>query len=188
MKRVAGYVLVAILTMAAVVGVSLLTRPMPAPNPAAETRPDLRRWSLQGCWELEVEPWAGTGTADAPAGSAEAAGRLPAPLTPPDRVMLLADSVDLYGRDLPSFRAVPVPWDRERPERALRWFTRADTLWLLWRERGVRAGIALFREGEIFSGSARALGDTLDVTARAEAWPINCATYRRQTGRRPDRP
>lgn len=193
MKRLAGYLLVAVLTIALVVGIDLLTR-APAPS-GAEPPPrlDLRPSSLVGCYELDVEPWnvardvrtpdgGRVDAAEEPATGGRDADRvaMPAPLTPPERVMLLPDSADAYARSSATSRAVPVPEDEDHPERALRWFTRADTLWVLWSEHGVRAGVALFEEGDRLVGSARALSDSIDASARATAWRINCATFMRE--------
>ena len=209
MKRLVGYALVGVVTMAIVVGVQVLTHPAPSSGAEDVPGPDLRAASLVGCYELNVAPWTvardvravtadrgGPGSAAASDSAAavrasdsaagrnaprvDAIGSLPRPLTPPARVMLLPDSADAFARRSATSRAVPVPEDEDHPERALRWFTRADTLWILWSERGVRAGMALFERGDRLAGSARALSDSLDVSARATAWRINCSTFMRE--------
>lgn len=164
-----------------------------AGNGAPPEPVDLRAWSLIGCYDLRVDPWAdrapGTGEAPRPGANdgrlpGEGAG-VPAPTAasrdPPGRVMLLPDSVDLWGRVLPTHRAVALR-AREPPGRSLRWMVRGDTLWILWSDEGTRAGVALSRAGDSLVGSARALsaGDSVDVVARASAFPINCHTGRRE--------
>lgn len=152
-----------------------------SPAPTVELRP----WRLLGCWELRYDGW---GEVDAPLSdrSVGADGEPEGALTPPRAVMLLPDSVDPWGRVLPSYRAVPAADAEERAGRSLRWLVEADTLWVLWTEAGVRAGAALRRSGDSLVGSVRAVRraggerDSMDLNARATALPINCATGERE--------
>lgn len=159
--------------------------------------PALHRWDLVGCWDLRVAPWtvawrdaAGGGTSSVRGGSAEGErrgrpapragdrdGDLPGSFAPPARLMLLPDSVDRWGRVLPSRRAVPLAGP-DRPGRSLRWAVNADTLWLLWVDGDVRAGAALRPSGDSLSGRVRTIRgrDSLDATAAASARKINCST------------
>lgn len=168
-------------------------------------RPSLHPWSMLGCYALRLGGWTasptsvtagpdstpgspGAGSAArgeaSPGGGAGDEAALPrgaeellSSVAPPSEVMLLPDSVDRWGRILPSYRATSLPGARQR-DRSLRWFVRADTLWFLWSERGVRAGMALQETRDGLRGRARALGgaDSLDASAPATAWRINCAT------------
>ena len=165
----------------------ILSAPDPEPAAPEPPAPALHPWDLIGCWELRYEGW---GDVDAPLTS-RSAGPEGAPagaLSPPGAVMLLPDSVDAWGRVLPSYRAVQLDGS-ERRGRALRWLVDADTLWLLWSEGGARAGAALRSSGDSLTGSVRATqgaadGDSVDLNARAAAFPVNCATRRRE----PERP
>lgn len=180
--------MVAVLLVVVAVDVIIFTGRDSRRAPEPVDRPDLRAESVMGCHVLRVGPWSLTRSADAAAGgSPPPSDSLPAALEPPARVALLPDSADLHGRDLPSFRAEPIPAG-ERPGRVLRWNVRADTLWLVWSEPGVRAGLALFAEGDSLAGYARGVTDAVDASAYAAAWPINCATLgRERTGEVPRR-
>lgn len=163
-------------------------------------RPELHRWDLVGCYDLRVGPWraswrgdsagaprgsggrtAGGERGDAggePGPSAEGTGlEVPASFRPPARLMLLPDSVDRWGRALPSRRAVALD-GAGRPSRSLRWTVHGDTLWLVWSEGDTRAGVALRRAGDSLAGRVRTVrgADSLDATASASARPINCWT------------
>lgn len=153
------------------------TPPEPEEPPA---RAQLRAWDLLGCYELEAGAWErAAGEPDAPAGAGG-----PGPSVP-GRVMLAADSVDAWGRRLASYRAVDLGAERD-PSRSLRWFVRADTLWIVWSGSGLQGGAALFAEGDSLRGLARVSGrdDSLDVSARVTAWRFNCATLGREPSRR----
>lgn len=182
----------------------LLSEARSRPAGSVEAR-QLPTWDLVGCWEVRLTGWtttpdAGRPPADtaaprppdpAPEGSRPNGGDAPPrSLRPPGRVMLLADSVDLWGRVLGSYRAVsldpdasdrPPVGEAARSARSLRWFTARDTLWLIWRERGTRAGVALTPYSDHLRGAARALSGDSDLSAGAEAWPVNCATGKVET-------
>lgn len=150
-------------------------------DPAAHA-PDLPRWELVGCWELELGPWRVTRQDTVPPPH----GRSPAPtapsavpVAPPRHVMLLPDSVDPWGRALDSHRAVPVGEAGSDDGPPLRWLVRADTLWLVWSQADVRGGIALRQQGARLRGRARAVGDSVDASARAEALRVSCSTLER---------
>lgn len=162
-------------------------------------RPKLHRWDLVGCYDLRVGPWRaswrgesagpGAGRGGRTPGSGESPGtgsrptadgrglEVPASFRPPARLRLLPDSVDRWGRALPSRRAVPLDGDG-RPGRSLRWTVHGDTLWLVWSEGDTRAGVALRRAGDSLAGRVRTVrgGDSLDATASASARRINCST------------
>ena len=181
MTRIA---LIAAVVLLLVVLGPILSAPDPD-GPAAPERPApaLHPWDLIGCWELRYGGW---GDVDAPLAdrSTGPEGAPSGALSPPGAVMLLPDSVDAWGRVLPSYRAVQLDGS-ERRRRALRWLVDADTLWLLWSEDGARAGAALRSSGDSLIGSVRATqgaadGDSVDLNARAAALPLNCATRRRE--------
>lgn len=140
-------------------------------------RPKLARWELLGCWELGLDPWrvtrTDTGSADGPPPP-----RVDVPAEPPGHVMLLPDSVDPWGRVLDSYRAEAVG-DTAGGGPPLRWIVRGDTLWLLWSASGVRGGVALRRFDGRLTGRARSFGDSVDASARAEAWPVSCSSLER---------
>lgn len=156
----------------------LMTREPPTP-PEAHRPPDLRRWDLLGCYDLEIGAW-DFGRYVASADSATLAR-----LTPPTRVMLLPDSLDEWGRSFGTHRAVPLFGGRDtETARSLRWFVRADTLWLVWSAGPARVGLALFASDDGLVGQAASLrADSAQGTARAFAWPVNCATKRRERPR-----
>lgn len=186
---------------AAVVALAALAGELMAPDTTARTdardRPRLHRWEMVGCWDLRAGSWrvqwqggegadAGAGRPGRPSGgNAGSAADLPASFTPPQAVMLLPDSVDRWGRVLPSRRAEPLGAD-EHPGRSLRWFVREDTLWIVWSEGDTRAGVALRREGDSLAGRLRTIrgGDSLDATAGASARRINCWTRERESAPR----
>lgn len=153
--------------------------------PVEETveRPGLHPWSMLGCYALRLGTWGASPAESLPRGDTAGRGltagavELLSSVAAPSEVMLLPDSVDRWGRVLPSYRAAPLPISRDA-EGSLRWFVRADTLWLLWSRRGVRAGAAMLQTGDGLRGRARALGgaDSLDASAPATAWPVNCST------------
>lgn len=161
----------------------ILSAPEPTPRPAS-----FHPWSLVGCWKLRYGAWSGVGmradaSADGPTVGGE--GAPTGALEPPRTLLLLPDSVDAWGRVLPSYRAANLDEGTERPDRTLRWLVRADTLWVLWTEGGARAGAALRRSGDSLVGDVRATeraggsGEDRDLRARAVAVPISCATGER---------
>lgn len=160
----------------------ILSAPEPAPEPAS-----LHPWSLVGCWELRYGAWSGVGMRADASADGPAVGEESAPtgaLAPPTALMLLPDSVDAWGRVLPSYRAAELGDDAERPGRSVRWLVRSDTLWVLWTEAGARAGAALRRSGDSLVGDVRATeraseGEDRDLSARAVAVPVNCASGER---------
>jgi len=157
------------------------------PTPVA-VRSDLNPWDLTGCWTLRLDPWEfdrllvlganGVSTDSARLELSAVTEEIPL-LIPPGRVRLVADSTDEWRRDATTYRAFGLADDAERFENRLRWFVRADTLWLLWSDRDARAGIALFEDNERFVGAARASSRAAAVTgtARAVAWRIDCSTF-----------
>lgn len=154
---------------------------------AEPDRPDLPRWELLGCWELGLDPWRASRSDTAARDRSRPPPHLTAvPFEPPGHVMLLPDSVDPWGRVLDSHRAVSVG-DTASSDPQLRWLVRADTLWLVWSRDDVRGGIAFHRQGRRLTGRARAVGDSLDASARAEAWPVDCSTLERIEPDRPSR-
>lgn len=156
----------------------LSDEPTDPPGPA----PDLPRWELVGCWELDLGPWRVTRQDTVPRSRGQpATPSLPSavPVAPPRHVMLLPDSVDPWGRALDSHRAVPVGEAGSDDGPPLRWLVRADTLWLVWLQADVRGGIALRQRGAHLRGRARAVGDSVDASARAEALRVSCSTLER---------
>ena len=177
-------ILIALGLMVSLTLVALLRRGrVPAPDELAPPpRPYLNPWDLVGCYELRVDPWEAQAFEAAPDSAT-----LPAPA----RVMLMPDSIDAWGRAQSTRRAVPLGGDQDDPlADILRWFVRADTLWLLWSDGVTRAGVALFDEGGTLFGRARSFSaaDSSDLTAPAAGWKINCATLAREPARRRDRP
>ena len=162
-------------------------------EPVEVERADLNAWNLTGCYALRVDPWdferlvvlGGVPTDSAAADSADLEL-----LQPPARVRLVADSTDEWGRDATTYRAFPLGEDADRLEGRMRWLVRADTLWLIWSDRAVRAGVALFEDGDSLVGGARAVSRRASITgtARAAAWPIDCATFEREAVNRRPRP
>lgn len=160
-------VLVAILVVSAIRW-ALTRRPAPTPVRPA----DLVAWDLTGCWEIDVEAWS-AGADGALPGAESPEARL---LSPPGRLRLLADSIDPSRRPSTTYRATPMDSVDEALLHGLRWFVRADTLWIIWANQEARAGIALIRADRRLEGIARGLAEGVDVQARAAAWQIDCAT------------
>lgn len=169
--------------------VVVVVRRIGAPPEPTEPPPrsSLRSWELLGCYELEpgaweeaVDEWV-VDTRPPPGEGGEAApADAPEPAVPV-HVMLAADSVDQWGRRLTSYRAVSLsPVADAAP--SLRWFVRADTLWIVWSRPGVRGGAALFAEGDSLRGRARVSrrSRSPDLSAPVTAWRINCATLGRR--------
>lgn len=149
-----------------------------AVDPAADPE-DLSRWELVGCWELDLGPWRSTRQDTVPPSRGRPAPPAAVPVAPPRHVMLLPDSVDPWGRALDSHRAVPVGEAGSEDSPPLRWLVRADTLWIVWSQVDVRGGIALRRQADRLGGRARAVGDSVDASARAEARQVSCSTLER---------
>ena len=149
--------------------------PTPPAELATEPPPDLRRWDYIGCYDLEVDPWSFSRYV----ANSDSASR--ALLTAPSRVMLLPDSLDEWGRSYGTRRAASLPGDHDEAlARSLRWFVRADTLWLVWAAGATRVGVALFADGDSLTGRAISLrADSAQGTAAAGAWKINCSTFER---------
>lgn len=166
-------VLIAVLLVLAAVSWLVRSRDSGAES-APPPRPALRLWELPGCYALDLDPWT-------PEGDTAVAG-------PPRSLMLFADSVDQWGRPQETYRARPLP-DTLAGASPYRWFVRADTLWLVWNRGNARGGLALRARDDGFVGRARVADPRagLDVSARAEALKVNCATGRAEpsrTGRR----
>ncbi len=168
-----------IVALAFLQGVERLITREPSAEPITQGPPDLRRWDLLGCYDLEIGAW-DFGRYVASADSASLAL-----LSPPARVMLLPDSLDEWGRSFGTHRATPLGGSHDLDSlRSLRWFVRADTLWLVWSAGPARVGLALFARGGGFIGQAASLrADSAQGTAAAAAWPVNCATKRREPTR-----
>ena len=155
----------------------------PPPEPTVVERPDLSRWDMPGCYDLAVESWEFSVRAE----TGFTVPETPRLLIPPTRVRLLPDSADQLRRSLTTYRAVPMSGDHDPSlEEFLRWFVRADTLWLLWSDGRAGGGIALRESGDSLLGRARAFDRQreLDGDAMAAAWRINCSTLERETGER----
>jgi len=120
----------------------------------------LNLWDLPGCYRLMAQPW--------PEGPPDVA-----PV--PEYLMLVPDSLDEWGRVQPTYRARPLDEAGAPP---YRWFVRADTLWVVWADRRVPAGLALRESSDGMLGRVRVgrPGDSVDVTARVQAWKVNCST------------
>lgn len=178
-------------------GLTVLRRALTPPaSPPERTPRELRLPGMLGCWELDVGAWepAGGGPVDpaaAPGPEDPAAERLALP----DRVLLLPDSIDEWRREATTYRAVPVAGSYDPDLRGrMRWFLRADTLWIVWSDRDVRAGLALLSGEGRLQGAGRAVvaggpdSRPLDVRAPASAWKVNCATGLRDLERTGPRP
>ncbi len=101
----------------------------------------------------------------------------------PSQLMLVADDFDEWGRRYETYRAWPLASsEASDPNTAYRWFTRADTLWVVWSELGTSGGMALRRYGDEFAGQAGIRADSRSLNARARGWPINCHTRLRNWG------
>ncbi|MCG8467293.1 MAG: hypothetical protein MJB57_03675 [Gemmatimonadetes bacterium] len=130
----------------------------------------LQAWSFLGCMELTIDEW-GSDAVE--------------PRNAPELLMLVPDDFDEWGRTYDTFRAWPLASSNAPdPGASYRWFTRADTLWVVWSETGTSGGVALRRFGEELSGRAGVRVGEGSVSATARAWPINCHTRLRDWGRR----
>ena len=150
----------------------------PEPPPAP---PDVRLWDYLGCHHLQFDAWVPDDDGDAgPAG---------APADPPvvRSLMLFPDSVDEFGREMETYRAIPLEADGSLTGLDARWFTRADTLWLVWSSDEVRGAVALRqgRTGMLGRAVARLRGQAAanaggggSVQAPVSAWPVNCHSLR----------
>ena len=175
----------------------VVPEPPPPPEPTVLNLPD-----LLGCWELDAGEWSfssadatlSAGVTDSVAESIEPDSASEALLVLPDQVLLLSDSIDEWRREYVTYRAAPVAGEHDpRLSDYLRWFIRADTLWLVWSDRSMRAGLALLAGDERLAGAGRAHlaasgGGRLDGRISASAWKVNCATglsEQRREGPRP---
>ena len=195
MKRFLPPLIAGLLMFAALSAARLIMKPKPVPpaEPVLLSLPE-----MLGCWELDVGDWEFTAADSTRAGSGsvlpDSASR--ALLVAPDQVLLLPDSTDEWRREYTTYRASPVSGPHDsRLRDYLRWFLRADTLWLVWSDRNVRAGIALLAEGDRLEGGGRALiegpgtdGGRIDGRTAAAAWKVNCATGLRDVTRTGPRP
>ncbi len=165
-----------------------------APEPPEPAEPvPLRLADMLGCWELDGGDWVFTRdeAAGSTAAQVEADSTRIRLLTLPDRILLLPDTIDEWRREHVTYRAAPVAGSHDaRLRNYLRWFLRADTLWLVWSDRSVRAGLALLARGDALEGVGRALiapgspgEEVLDGKITAGAWKVNCATGLRDMGR-----
>ena len=147
--------------------------PEPPPEP-----PDLRVWDYVGCHRLQFDNWVADEDGEAPDGDPPLVRSL----------MLFPDSVDEYGREMNAYRAVPLEADLDRSRLETRWFTRADTLWLVWSSPEVRGAVALrtARGGMAGRAVARLRGPAAatsaggggTVQAPVSAWEVNCHSLR----------
>jgi hypothetical protein len=175
----------------------VVPEPPPPPEPAVLNLPE-----MLGCWELDTGEWfftpaqaaASAGTVDSVAASISPDSASMALLVLPDQVLLLSDSIDEWRREYVTYRAAPVAGEHDpRLADYLRWFIRADTLWLVWSDRSTRAGLALLAGDDRLTGAGRAYlassgGDRLDGRVSVSAWKVNCATgltERKREGPRP---
>lgn len=158
----AGRALAALTALLFLAGISILVRRTGRPAPPVVERPALRAGALTGCFALDLGPWA-------PAAD-------PPPRVP-GTVLLLADSLDRWGRRHETYRAAPFP-DTIADGTPYRWFVRADTLWLVWATDEELGGIALRAGAAGLDGRARVASHSgvRDVTAAAHATHVNCAT------------
>ena len=159
--------------------------PEPPPEPA-----DVRAWDYIGCHRLQFGDWVADGnggeTAAAGVDSPEAASVEAPPVV--RSLMLLPDSVDQYGREMNAYRAVALEADVDPTRLETRWFTRADTLWLVWSSPEVRGAVALREGWGAMAGRAvarlRARADGANaggdgsVQTPVSAWPVNCHSLR----------
>lgn len=183
-QRIATVVLVVLIAASLVRAWDRLRAPPPEPEVAE--RPDLRRWEMPGCYDLEVRPWEFSVSAE----TGFEVPETPPFLVVPTRVRLLPDSTDEWRRSLTTYRAVPMAGDHDpRLADYLRWVVRADTLWLLWSDGRAGGGVALRGSGDSLVGRARAFDRRrqLDGAAPALAWRISCGTLERVRGSRPRR-
>lgn len=152
--------------------VSILARFRDAEPAVLPTPPDVRAWDMLGCLRVDVDAW------DAPADSAR-------PAFPP-LWLLLADDFDPWGRTYDTYRAIPFSRDSVvTGATPYRWFTRADTVWLVWSENDARGGLALRRSGRDWTGriGIRDPGADAQSNGIASAWQVNCWSLdRRRTG------
>ncbi len=147
--------------------------PEPPPEPA-----DLRAWDFLGCHRLQFDTWVSDDDGE------------PAAADPPvvRSLILFPDSVDQYGRRMSARRAVPLEADADMSGLETRWFTRADTLWLIWSSSEVRGAVALRRSRSAMVGRAVArlrgqaeapdAGGGGSVQAAASSWEVNCHSLR----------
>jgi hypothetical protein len=194
-KRFLPPLIAGLLMFAALSAVRWLMRPQPVP-PAEPVLLSLPQ--MLGCWELDVGDWEFSASDPTLAGSDTTPpdSTALALLVAPDQVLLLPDSTDEWRREYTTYRASPVSGPHDpRLKDYLRWFLRADTLWLVWSDRNVRAGIALLAEQERLEGGGRALierpatdGGRIDGRTAASAWKVNCATGLRDLTRTGPRP
>jgi len=184
-----------IAALVAFAGLTVLRLAVSRPAAEPERAPrELRFAGMLGCWELDVGGWEPAAGGSGPLASADSATR--ALLAMPDRLLLLPDSIDEWRREATTYRAVPVEGSFDPALRGrMRWFLRADTLWIVWSDRSVRAGLALLSGETRLEGAGRAVvprgaadGEPLDVRAPASAWKVNCATGLRDLERTGPRP
>lgn len=195
MKRFLPPLIAGLLVFAALSAARWMIRPQPVP-PAEPVLLNLPE--MLGCWELDVGDWEFTAADSTWSGNEPVLpdSAIRALLVPPDQVLLLPDSTNEWRRAYTTYRASPVSGPHDpRLRDYLRWFLRADTLWLVWSDRNVRAGIALLAEGDRLEGGGRALiegrgtdGGRIDGRTAAAAWKVNCATGLRDVARTGPRP
>lgn len=147
--------------------------PPPPPEPA-----DLRLWDFLGCRHLQFDTWVADDGGDPPEADPPVVRSL----------MMFADSVDAYGRAMSAYHAAPLQGDGDLSDMETRWFTRADTLWVVWSSPDVRGAVALRQARAEMVGRAvvRLRGEAADASAvgdgslqaRATSWEVNCHSLR----------
>lgn len=131
-------------------------------------------WDFLGCRHLQFDIWL-----------ADEGGEPPEADPPVVRsLMMFPDSVDAYGREMTAYKATPLEADGDLSDMETRWFTRADTLWVVWSSAEVRGAVALRRaRGEMIGRAvARLRGQAAagdgSMQARATSWEVNCHSLR----------
>ncbi|MFQ5689410.1 MAG: hypothetical protein ACE5HQ_03960 [Gemmatimonadota bacterium] len=153
--------------MAALLLAVILQRAIAPPVPPDPLRPPLRRWDLPGCYDLSVDSWTFRSVVVPGSG----------PPVFPGRILLTPDSTDEQRRPSVTYRADSLDPDSGFA-RFLRWFVRADTLWLVRSEGRTQTAIALLAANGGFVGRvrSRSTAGSWDGSAAAAAHRVRCGT------------